>query len=192
MNYRTELMVQILKSDKAQEIIDEVSQIYGDSYVGLWLFQAIGAVLDELSGIVEHLPSEFIPNTATLTLDYWENEYGLPKDSSLTLEQRQQRFSRKFLDQVPYNPARLEVMVAEVLGLASDKVDIIENSSKNKFTVYVRQSVDDLSGAVKIINQKKPSHLIYDISVAEQVYSDRNVDVALTLNTYEKYEVEVI
>lgn len=192
MNYRTELMVQILKSDKAQEIIDEVSQIYGDSYVGLWLFQAIGAVLDELSGIVEHLPSEFIPNTATLTLDYWEDEYGLPKDSSLTLEQRQQRFIRKFMDQVPYNPARLEVMVAEVLGLTSDKVDIVENSSKNKFTVYVRQGVDDLSEAVKIINQKKPSHLIYDISVAEQVYSDKNVDIALTLNTYEKYEVEVI
>ena len=192
MNYRTELMVQILKSDKAQEIIDEVSQIYGDSYVGLWLFQAIGAVLDELSGIIEHLPSEFIPNTANMTLDYWEEEYGLPKDSSLTVEQRQQRFNRKFMDQVPYNPARLEVMVAEVLGLASDKVDIVENSSKNKFTVYVRQSVDDLSEAVKIINQKKPSHLIYDISVAEQVYTDNKVDVALTLNTYEKYEVEVI
>lgn len=192
MNNRTELMVQILQSEKAQEIIDDISQIYGNSYVGLWLIQAIGTVLDDLWAIVEGLPSEFIPTTATWALDYWERQYGFAKDSTLTTEQRQLRFRNKLMDKVPYNPARMESMIAGVLGLPSDMVDIEENVSKNKFVVLVRRYVEDLSAAVQLINQKKPSHLIYDIVVAEQVESDVKVDVAIAVNTYEKYEVEVL
>ena len=44
MNHQTELMRSILKNQKAQEIIDYVSPIYGNSYVGLWIYEAIGTV----------------------------------------------------------------------------------------------------------------------------------------------------
>ena len=189
---RTELMVQILQSEKAQEIVDEISQIYGNSYVGLWLIQAIGTVLDDLWAIVESLPAEFIPTTATWALEYWEQEYGFAKDSTLTTEQRQQRFVTKLMDKIPYNPARMEAIVAGVLGITAEMVEIKENVSKNKFVVYIRRYVDDLSAAVQIINKKKPSHLIYDIVVAEKVESEVNVEVALALNVYEKFEVEVL
>ena len=189
---RTELMVQILQSEKAQEIVDEISQIYGNSYVGLWLIQAIGTVLDDLWAIVESLPAEFIPTTATWALEYWEQEYGFAKDSTLTTEQRQQRFVTKLMDKIPYNPARMEAIVAGVLGIPAEMVEIKENVSKNKFVVYIRRYVDDLSAAVQIINKKKPSHLIYDIVVAEKVESEVNVEVALALNVYEKFEVEVL
>lgn len=189
---RTELMVQILQSEKAQEIVDEISQIYGNSYVGLWLIQAIGTVLDDLWAIVESLPAEFIPTTATWALEYWEQEYGFAKDSTLTNEQRQQRFVTKLMDKIPYNPARMEAIVAGVLGLPAEMVEIKENVSKNKFVVYIRRYVDDLSAAVQIINKKKPSHLIYDIVVAEQVEAEVDVNVAVAVNTYEKFEVEVL
>lgn len=192
MNNRTELMVQILQSEKAQEIIDDISQIYGNSYVGLWLIQAMGTALDELWKIVASLPSEFIPTTATWALDYWEQEYGFSKDSSLSDDQRQLRFRNKLMDKVPYNPARMESMIAGALGIPDNMVNIEENVSKNKFRVYVRRYVEDLSAAIKLINQKKPSHLIYDIVVAEQVVSDVDVDIAIAINTFEKYEVEVL
>ena len=72
MRYQTELMRSILTDETAQKIIDYVSPIYGDSYVGLWLFQAIGTVLGELRNIAEKLRHETTPATADLLLDYWE------------------------------------------------------------------------------------------------------------------------
>ena len=63
MNYQTALMQQILTNEKAQEIIDYVSQIYGDSYVGLWLFQTIGSVLGPVCDLSEQLTLETSPAT---------------------------------------------------------------------------------------------------------------------------------
>ena len=50
MRYQTELMRSILTNETAQKIIDYISPIYGDSYVGLWLFQAIGTALGTFVG----------------------------------------------------------------------------------------------------------------------------------------------
>ena len=45
MRNPTQLMRSILTDETAQKLIDYVSQVYGDSYVGLWIFQVIGAAL---------------------------------------------------------------------------------------------------------------------------------------------------
>ena len=47
MRNPTELMQQILQNEISQRIIDYVSPIYGDSYVGLWIYESIGGVLKD-------------------------------------------------------------------------------------------------------------------------------------------------
>ena len=77
MRNPTELMKSTLTSDTAQKIIDYVSSIYGNSYVALWLFQAIGTALDEICAIAHQLRYETNADTADLLLDYWEKQYGI-------------------------------------------------------------------------------------------------------------------
>lgn len=124
MNYRTELMEQILTNEKAQEIIDYVSQIYGNSYVGLWLFQTIGSVLGPLTDTSDQLMLETSPATSNLLLPYFENEYGIQADPTMTLEQRREVVVAAMRSKGACTPARLADSVSAALGGAP--VEIIE------------------------------------------------------------------
>ena len=98
MRYQTELMKEILTNEKAQEMIDYVSRIYGESYVGLWMFQAIGTAMGKICDFSEQLRYETSPVTTTKLIEFWEDEYGIPADSSLTMEQRRLRIISKIRD----------------------------------------------------------------------------------------------
>ena len=74
MWYITDLMDKILESEAAQRIIDYVSDVYGESYVGLWLFQVIGIVIDDINTIIMGLFDEIFPETSEKLLPYWEKE----------------------------------------------------------------------------------------------------------------------
>ena len=91
MSNRTELMKKILKSEQAQKIIDEISPVYGESYVCLWLFQIIGKELDKLDDFVQNLREQTVIQTADQwALKYWEEQYGEIEAPHLPEEKRRQ------------------------------------------------------------------------------------------------------
>ena len=189
MRQPTELMRTILTDEMAQNIIDWVPPVYGDSYVGLWIFQAIGTVLGEVRDICEALMSETSPATATLLLDQWEDQYGLLRDSSLTIEQRQARIIRNRLSRGPCNPVTLAMAVSNALG--GIHVDIQENVAKNTFAVVLADVVEDVTPAVAVLNRMKPAHLIYEFRVAAQTATATRVGVGIAVTQSEIMEVEV-
>lgn len=189
MRYQTELMRRILTSEKAQQIIDYVSPIYGESYVGLWLFQAIGTALGEVCAIAEQLRYETNPATADLLLDYWEREYGIPVDPNLTKEQRRARIIAKAQSHGRVNPTRLSAAVSAALG--GVEVDITENVDVNTFLVNIRENVESLTPAVAVIERMKPAHLLYQVRVATQTVTDADLKIAIALTHAEQYKVEV-
>lgn len=189
MRYQTELMRSILTNETAQMIIDYVSPIYGNSYVGLWIFQAIGTALDEVCKIAEQLKHETNPATADLLLDYWEREYALPTDPSLTKEQRRKKIIAKTQSHGPANPARLSAAVSAALG--GVEVDITENVDKNTFQVNIREHVESILPAVAVIERMKPAHLVYRIRVVTQTIADVELKVAIAMTHAEQYKVEV-
>lgn len=166
MRNQTELMGAILTNEMAQTIIDYVSPIYGNSYVGLWIFQAIGTVLGELYDLANDLKKETNPVTSTLLLDYWEAHYGLSKDSTMTTEQRRSRIITKIRNRGACSPARLAAAVSDALG--GVEVDITENVAPNKFMVSTRENVPSLEPAIAVIDQMKPAHLTYEIVIGQQ------------------------
>jgi uncharacterized protein YmfQ (DUF2313 family) len=182
-------MRHILTDKTAQKIIDYVSPIYGESYVGLWLFQAIGVALSEITTVSEQLLQETTPATADLLLDQWEKAYGLATDSSLTKEQRRERIIAKLQSRGLASPARMSAAISAALGGA--KVEITENVAQNTFLVNIRDLVPSLVPAVAVIEQMKPAHLIYQIRVATQTVSDAEVKVAIAMTHAEKFTVEV-
>lgn len=185
------MMRSILTDATAQKIIDYVSPIYGNSYVGLWIIQAIGALLGEVKGICSDLMNETTPATSTLLLDYWEDQYGLISDRRLTFEQRRNRIVQKLLTRGPCNPAVLAAAVSTALG--GVRVDIEEHVAKNKFAVVVSESVDDITPALEVLEKRKPAHLIYEIRTVAPTTStataEINMGIAMTFS--EKTEVEV-
>lgn len=189
MRYRTELMEKILTSEKAQEMIDFVSPIYGNSYVALWIFQAVGTILDEVYSIAERLRYEANPSTSELLLSYWEKHYKIPIDNSLITQQRQLRLSSKIQSRGPCNPQKLAAAVSVALGGA--KVEITENVAKNTFLVNIRDVVYDPTPAVAVLERMKPAHLIYQMQVATQMVADADLKVAIAMTHAEMNRVDV-
>jgi hypothetical protein len=183
------MMREILTNETAQRIIDFVSPIYGNSYVGLWIYQAIGVVLEEVYDIANQLQYEITPATSELLLDYWEDHYKIPRDSSLTAQQRQQRILSKLVSRGGCTPHRMAKAISAALNGVD--VDIEENVAKNTFRIYIREFVDSIAPAVAVAERMKPAHLVYQIQVATRTVAQAEIDVAIAMTRAEMYKVEV-
>lgn len=189
MRYETELMRAILKNEMAQRLVDYVSPVYGNSYVALWIFQAIGTVLGESYNLGDQIKYETNPLTSTIMQDYWEEHYGIARDTSLTVAQRQNRIVSKIRTRGACNPAKLAAAVSTALG--GVKVDIHENTARNTFRVNIREYVPDITTAVAVLERMKPAHLIYQMQVALQTVSPAELRVAIATTRAESYKLEV-
>ena len=177
MKYRTKLMEAILTNPTAQEIIDYVSQIYGESYVGLWVYQVIGLVMGEVLAFAEDLRKEAQPGTAVLLLDQWERHYGIVPDDSMTPAQRQARLMRHTSNRSPASPARLAAAVAGYLGFA---VTIEENTADNTFTVVLLDGTADLEPVEELLKPMKPAHLIMTLHFQYLLIKEIHEEMTLT------------
>lgn len=189
MRNPTEMMTTILTSPTAQKIIDYVSPVYGESYVGLWLFQAIGTVFDDVILYSEALRTETNPITSVLLLDLWEKHYELPMDSSLTTEQRQARLAAKLRSRGPCNPARLAAACSSAIG--GIEVRIIENVAPNTIRVEIQEPIPSINPVVAVLEKKLPAHLVYQIQVCTQTVAETEIKLAIAMTRAETYHVEV-
>lgn len=191
MRYKTEMMEAILQNPKAREIVDYIcSYIYGESYVGLWIYEAIGAVLGEIYDIAEELKQEGNAWTTEDLMAYWERHYGLPVNTSLTIDQRRKILIAKIQERGPCNPIRLANAVSAALG--GVPVEITENVAKNTFLVNIRDVVSSIEPAIAVLDRRKPAHLIYHIQVVTQTEATADIKIAVAMTRAEKYHVEVL
>lgn len=187
--YKTELMEEILTSPMAQKIIQLVSPIYGEAYTVLWLYQAIGTVLDKMDEWTGSLQDQVLPQTATWSIQYWEELYDIAPDPSLSLEKRRANVLKRCRSKSQINPWRIEQTVAEVSGYAAE---VFENIAKNTFGVIIRGYVRDLTEIEKIIKEMKPAHLICQIITAKLYESAVELGIASAMTMHKRYEVEVL
>ena len=189
MNYRTELMDTILTSPQGQKIINYLSPIYGEAYVCLWIFQAIGLILDEGETFPEEFIDQVTPKTATWSLEFWEKEYDIVPDPGWTIEQRRINLKQKIVSRRPINPRRIEDLVSDFYGF---ETIVEENSAKNTFTIHIRGQVDDLEAIRASIDEIKPAHLIYIVRVSEIIESHLEHYETISASEQETYNAVVI
>lgn len=165
LHHSTELAEEILTSDSARQMYNYVSPIYGNSYVGLWMFQVVGLELDRMMGYFEELPTQLNPATTTWLLPLWEERYGITPEADWTIERRREAVISKRKLNAPITPEKLGDMLSALAGVL---VEVIENTGKNKFSVYVRDNIpaEKFAGAKEFTDEAKPAHLIYDIEIA--------------------------
>lgn len=155
-------MEQILKSPMAQKIVQEVSPLYGRAYTVLWLFQVIGSVLDEMDEWTGSIEEQVVPQSATWSLPYWEDQYKIYADPSWSIERRRQNILNKCRQRAPMNPVRMANIISVATG---EDARVEELTGKNRFTVYIssRPYLINEESVRKEIDASKPAHLIYDI-----------------------------
>lgn len=189
MSRKTELMEQILTSEEANKIIGYVSPTYGSAYALLWLFQAVGTVLDEAHTFPAIYRDEISPITARWTLTMWENEYGLATDSTLSIEQRQKLLLAKILFRVPMNPKRLVDIISASTGL---ETILMENTAPNTFKLLIRGYIKEITKLKAAIEEAKPAHLLCEILMAGLIQETCSVYWAAAASERKIYQVEVL
>lgn len=164
----TELMQKILTSVEAQYIIDRISPIYGEARIFLHLLQAIGVGLDEAEYCKDQFDMQSIVATATWALNYFEEQYGVTTNTSLSYEQRRANIYAAIRFKVPLNPAKVASIMA---AIGNTEVTIEENTGKNKFTVHTK-STPYAKKMLDFLNSAKPAHTIYEFLMNDEISTE--------------------
>ena len=166
---------QIITSPAADRMIGRVSPIYDDSVIGLSMFEAIGREYDALLDIINDLPNQLYPDTATWMLVLWERRYGLD-GTGLTIEQRRRQIRMRRVSKGAFNPARVERLAYDITGFSAR---VEENVGPYTFAVYLTAVTAEESVLRAKLRKLKPSHLSfvirYEQYVSGQLYMGGNI-----------------
>lgn len=169
----------ILQSAAGQRMIETVTPIYDNSYVGLWMFEAMGREWDAFLGVVEDLKTELVPETATWMLELWERRYGITPPSTATIEQRRQEIARMRMKPMPMTPYRLEQYIEAATGR---KATVTENVDDYTFSISITSGHGDdtldYHTIKKYIDSHKPSHMAYELFQQAQAIIHITVETA--------------
>lgn len=158
--------------EAARDMLGMVSPIYDQSYVGKWMFEIMGLPIGEAQQYVRELKDQLCPETATWSLGYWEQSYGLPTIPGLSIEERRWRIIRRRNYRKPMNPARMELLLEELCGR---DVTIRENVAPHTFGVEIAPGdsevdIDRLEELLDEIKQSQKSyHFVFEVEIGIQI-----------------------
>lgn len=188
MYYITDLMERIIKSETAQSALDWIPPVYGSAYTFLWLLEVIGQEVDDMDSWIESYQNQLTPTTATWSLPYWEERYGIITNPDLSIDLRREAVVSKRNSRMPMNPARMEQLISAETGYPTVVTDGV---AANAFGVLCQGYIDE-TRVRQIINKNKPSHLIYELKSAFLEKAEHTTYMGIQRSTYEKYRVEVM
>lgn len=170
-------------SESAKRMLSYVTPgFYDNSYVGKWLFQVMGLEYDEARKIVEELPYQFFPETATWGLMYHEIKWGLPVRPNLSYEERRQLIYQKRDYKAPMTPYRMETYLKNATGFdvfVSDCHDTgiynFQPTHPNMFKIFfVGEGTLNTKAALQLIKKLKQSHTTCFINDYSAFVSDNS------------------
>lgn len=125
------------------------------------LFLAEQPELDRMEKELTELLKQFYIKSATYSLDQWEDEFGIERNSSLTLMQRRARVLAKLNSNPPATVKMLENLVFQILS--ANAVTIVEHPSEYHFDVYVNSDylIETFEIADEAVRLARPAHLSY-------------------------------
>lgn len=172
----------IITTKTSERLLNRVSPIYDDSYVGLWLYEIMGREFQNVWDIMDTIPQQFFPETATWALPFWERRYGLETDESLPIQTRRERIIEMRDKERWFGNYRLETWLAERSGGA---VTVIDHIDTFMFGIRIESETRlspnfDQHEAVRYINQRKPSHLSYKL----QYHAIKKIDLYAGIALY--------
>lgn len=152
----------ILKSESGRQMLEWVSPIYENSYVGLWLFEAIGREYDKLWDIVNTFALQLFPDSVTWAIELWERRYGITPPPGETLQNRRVAIVQKRQTHLPISPYRLEQVAEMITG---NPAQVEDHVGPYTFGVFVTtDSQKTLREVRDAIRRLKPSHMSFEMT----------------------------
>jgi uncharacterized protein YmfQ (DUF2313 family) len=110
---------------------------------------------------IEDMIRQFYISSATYSIDDWEQEFSIEKNSTLTRNQRRAQLLGKLNTRTPATVKMLENLVLKTLG--ADKVEIREIPQEYRFEIYVQSGylVENMDIAAAAVYKARPAHLGY-------------------------------
>lgn len=164
---------QFPSSESARKMLSYVTQgFYDKSYVGKWLFQVMGLEYDEAVRILEELPKQFFPETATWGLMYHEIKWGLPVREHLEYEERRRLIYQKRDLKSPMTPYKMEQYLKNAVGFEVHVSDVNDAGKfgflpehPNVFKLdFIGDGTLDAATVKTMVNRLKQSHTSYLIN----------------------------
>lgn len=192
------------KSQSAKRMLSFVSDgFYDNSYVGKWLFQAMGQEYDTAREVIVNLPEQFFPETATWALMYHELKWGLPVREHLPVEERRRLIYQKRDQKAPMTPYRMELYLKKAVDFDVQVQDIHDQTAENQgklghpnvFKVtFTGEGTLNTALAKEILNTIKQSHTVYQLyeiifTAAEAPIRERVASAAFRTDFYPRNNI---
>lgn len=162
-------------SPSALKMLSYVSDgFYDNSYVGKWLYQVMGLEHDSILEILETLPDQMFPETATWGLMYHEIKWGLPIRENLSYEERRKLIYQKRDYRAPMTPHRMEVLLSDLAGCTvyindihsiGDDGYVPEHPNVFRVTLQMGSDPVDLGSVLQKLSKVKQSHTTFTFRV---------------------------
>lgn len=169
MKYTSKYIEEILTSPSAKRGLNYITPIYQEAYNALWIMQAMGLQTDIIIKWIEEYIQQILPQTTTWLLPYFEEEYGIPVNTALSIEERRKNLLIAIRIRAPMNPTKFAFVLSSLTGI--EDIHIKENVSKNAFytETTIALNKEQVKKVHNIVNKYKPAHLIYWINIFTKV-----------------------
>lgn len=117
--------------------------------------------IDRLEACIEEMTRQFWIMSATYSIDDWEKEFGIERNSTLTLGQRRAQVLAKLNTRAPSTVKMIENLVIKVLG--ERRVEVVEDYENYSFTIIIRSDYvpENMLVACDAVRRARPAHLNY-------------------------------
>lgn len=179
-------------SRAAVDMLHSISEgFYQNSYVMKWLLQVEGLEWDSAESILEGLPLQFFPETATWGLVYHEQKWQLPVKYNLGYDERRKLIYQRRDFKAPMTPYKMELYIGKVLGIETHIADCHDPGERsftpghpNIFKVtFVTEGTLDVAAVSAVLDKLKQSHTIYTIEdLIQAVIDSSNLETIILRN----------
>jgi len=120
--------------------------------------EEIDLLLSELEKMYKRL---YVKSSDITGIRYWEEDFAVSHDDTLTIEQRRARILAKINGSASATKEMLENLVKQVLG--ADRVTIVEYPREYRFVIYVSTKTyeENMKIADAAVDEARPAHLAY-------------------------------
>ena len=177
----------MIASAKGKRFLEYISPIYEQSIIMQAIMEAIGTEWDDVGRLTDEVFAQLFPQTATWGIVYWERLVGIPRNDSLSIEQRRTRVLTQMQIRWPMTKERMEQLVRT---FSKDKQAYIRqffNEYRFEVLFNLTQPVD-LGTVYEVIEEAKPAHLSYSL-VAKLRQGEKSIYVGSAMLVGEEITV---
>lgn len=159
----------------AKDMMTMISHIYDKSYIAKWLFEVMGVPLGLAKDTALSLREQAFPETATWSIAYWEESYGIHPNESMSLEERRKQVIQKRNFRKPMNPARIEMLVENLCGR---KTELVENVAPHTFEIKIApgDTNANLGKIIDLLNEvkqvQKSFRIVFDTPLSVKIRAE--------------------